>query len=99
MTFIGFFLLPPDRLIGAGELADPADCPPIEPAQPTVGTALGAVQFRNDYSPLVGSLARTKNAVGAYLNTEVASLTAVRVDDQLHEILLVFTGQEKRYMY
>jgi hypothetical protein len=100
VRFICLFLLPPDRLVRAGELADSADRPPVETAQPAVGTALWAVQFRNDHTAFVGSFARTKNVVGAYFYTEIAALTTVRVDDQLHEILLlVFTAQEKRYLY
>jgi hypothetical protein len=85
VTLIRFFLLPTDRLIRTDELADSTDVPPIEPAQPAIGTALGAVQFRNNYSPFIRSFARTENAIRAYLNAEVAALTAVRVNDQLHE--------------
>jgi len=84
MGFVRFFLDPVNRLVRAGELADPAELPAIEFLQPAVSAALGTVKFRYGYPFAVEPFAFPEDLVRADLCTEIAALTPGLVNGEFH---------------
>ena len=71
-------------LIGARELAHPAEGPAIKPPEPAVGTSLRAIELRHNNTSAVGSFSLPEDLVRADFCTEVASLAPGLVDGKFH---------------
>jgi hypothetical protein len=84
MILIGPFLHPGYSLIRAGQLTHTTELASIEMFEPTVGTAAGPVQYRNDDAFLIELRPYLKNTVWTDRCAEITPFTPAFIDYKLH---------------
>ena len=92
MRFIGFLLLPSDRLIRAYQSADSAKPAPIDLLEPAVRTSLRPVKIRDVYSAAIGIFSDLIYPVRADHRAEIASLAPGFINLKFHRLVPVLVG-------